>query len=280
MERKPMTREESKAVSIGILKAFHQFCVKNDLKYYLCNGTLLGAIRHKGFIPWDDDIDVMMPRPDYMKFLELVKAGNTIGPYYDVDSPYIDSGSIGTIMSRIFDTRTELTFTNVRFPVDLGCWIDVFPLDGRPASPALRKLQVLEYRVVSDLYICWLTKMGGERRSKIVTVMQYALLPLLPFIRMIGGKRYRAWLWRIVERYGYEESDYVGAMQGFAEERETIVKSHMEPAVLVEFGGGYFYTMANYDEYLTNLYGDYMTPPPEGERRTRHFFEVYKKDGI
>ncbi|MBQ0110447.1 MAG: LicD family protein [Oscillospiraceae bacterium] len=75
MAKRPMTAEELQQNEIDTLTAFHEFCEKNGLRYYLAGGTLIGAIRHKGFIPWDDDIDLAMPRPDYMKMVEILKDG-------------------------------------------------------------------------------------------------------------------------------------------------------------------------------------------------------------
>lgn len=272
MQGKSLTLKELQQVELSILKTFHNFCEKHNLRYYLGGGTLIGAIRHKGFIPWDDDIDVMMPRPDYMKFIKLVDNG-MLTEHYKVDCCYFNPNALSSSV-RIFDTRTELEFENFRIPFKLGCWIDVFPIDGLHPCEKKRKRQFKKLRFVKDMYLCSITKFGGKRRSKLVTVLQYGLLPALPFIRLIKNHQYTAWLDKISRKYDYDTSEYVGVVEGRAVEKEAMKKAHLEPAFLVDFEGEKFYSMANYDEYLTNLYGDYMQLPPESQRVSRHEIDV------
>ena len=128
MAKRPMTVKELQETELEILKAFHRFCEEHHLRYYLSGGTLLGAIRHKGFIPWDDDIDLCMPRPDYMKLVEILKDGQ-LDQYRYLNTRYLDKDCPSS-MIRVCDNRTELDFTEYRIPYQIGCWIDVFPLDG------------------------------------------------------------------------------------------------------------------------------------------------------
>lgn len=277
MSKKRMTLKELQEMELGILKSFHNFCEEHNLRYYLSGGTLLGAIRHKGFIPWDDDIDLCMPRPDYMKLVQILNDGQLDECHY-LNTRYIDKDCPSSII-RICDNRTELNFTEYKIEYRIGCWIDIFPLDGLEDNTTKRYLHFKKMRVAIDLFICCLTKFGQKRRSKIVTILQYGLLPFLPFIRMIGYRRYLDWIDRIAKKCDYNTSEYVGVVGGRAVEREAMKKADMEPAILVDFEGGKFYTMKNYDEYLTNLYGDYMSLPPENERNSRHIIEVYWKEG-
>lgn len=277
MSKRLMTLEELQGVELEILKAFHDFCQEHQLRYYLSGGTLIGAIRHKGFIPWDDDIDICMPRPDYMKLIELSKDG-MIDQYCKIDSRYLDSDCPSSII-RIYDTRTEITFANFKIPYTIGCWIDIFSLDGVDSNERKRNQQFREMRLALDLFICCLTKFGGKRRSKLVSILQHGLLPALPLIRLVGYRRFLDWMDRIARRHPYDDCEYVGVLEGRAQEKEAMKKGNMEPAILVDFEGEKFYTMANYDEYLTNLYGDYMTPPPEAERVSRHEIDIYWKEG-
>lgn len=269
---KKISLQELQKIETDILLAFHNFCIKHSLTYYLAGGSLIGAIRHKGFIPWDDDIDTAMPRPDFMRLLEIVKK-EKIDKFYDVACEYSKSG-LPSYVLRIYDTRTELSFGFSKENTTLGCWIDVFCIDGVETSKIRRKLHFREMRIALDLSILCTTKFGRKRRNKWATVFQYALLPILPIVRLIGHKRIDDWINRIACKIPYDGSEYVGVIGGRAGYKETMLKSRMNPPILVEFEGHNVYTMANYDEYLTNLYGDYMTPPPENERQSRHEISV------
>lgn len=277
MNKRKMTLKELQEAELGILEAFHEFCEKHGLRYYLGGGTAIGAVRHQGFIPWDDDIDLMMPRPDYMKLVELVKEDQMLGDHYKVDCCYFNPNALSSAL-RIFDTRTELTFTNFRIPYTLGCWIDVFPIDGLSPSAAKRKAHFKKMRLAMDIYLCAITKFGGKRRSKLMTVLQYGVAPALPIIRLFKNHQYTAWLDRISRRYDYDKCEWIGVLEGRAEEREAMKKVNLEPARLVDFEGKKFFIMANYDEYLTNLYGDYMKLPPESERVSRHEIDIWWKE--
>ena len=125
---KLMNLQELQKCEFEILVDFQKFCDENHLRYYLCGGTLIGAIRHKGFIPWDDDIDVMMPRPDLDRFIDLNPNGK-LNDHVNIDKMELNENAISAI-TRLYDTRTEVTFTNKRVCQKFGCWIDIFPLDG------------------------------------------------------------------------------------------------------------------------------------------------------
>lgn len=277
MEKRLMTLKELQQVETEMLQAFHDFCEEHGLRYYLGGGTALGAIRHNGFIPWDDDIDVNMPRPDYMKFLELCKNG-WLDTIHKIDSRFVDPDCPSSI-TRIYDSRTEVNFDNFRIPYKIGCWIDIFCIDGLESDKKKQIRHFKQMRIALDLFICCLTKFGGKRRSKLVTVLQYGLVPVLPLIRLVGYKKYLDIMEKIAMRFPYETSEYVGVLEGRAEEKEAMKKSDMEPAKLVDFDGHKFYISANYDEYLKNLYGDYMKLPPEEDRVSRHEINIYWKEG-
>lgn len=278
MSKQPLTLRELQEVELDILNSFHLFCEKHGLRYYMGGGTLIGAIRHKGFIPWDDDIDLMMPRPDYMKLVELVKKDCMLDEKHKIDCCYVNPNALSSAL-RIFDIRTELTFENFRMPYVLGCWIDVFPIDGLHPVPAKRKLHFKEMRLVMDLYLLAITKFGGKRRSKLATVLQYGAAPILPFARLFKNHQYTDWLDKISRRYDYDKCEWVGVLEGRAEEKEALRKADLEPAIKVDFEGRKYWAMANYHEYLTNLYGDYMQLPPESERVSRHEINVFWKVG-
>lgn len=276
MSKKALTLKQLQQIELDILTAFHNFCQEHGLRYYLGGGTAIGAVRHQGFIPWDDDIDLCMPRPDYMKLLELCKDG-MLTPTYRLNNRYLDE-SCPFAITRIYDIRTEVTFSNFRLPYTIGCWIDIFCLDGVSDDPKKQKKQFKNMRITQDLTISCLTKFGGKRRSKLATILQYGLLPALPFIRMVGVKRFLDRNEKICRQYAYEDSEYVAVIGGRAGTGEIMRKADMEPGVLMDFEGRQFYLMANYHQYLTNLYGDYRKLPPEDQRISRHEINIYWKD--
>ena len=124
--KKELSKEEIKNIQMEILKSIHLFCVEHNLRYSLAYGTLLGAIRHKGYIPWDDDVDIMMPRPDYERF---IKEYSNYESKYTVQT-HINDPSYFLAFAKVYDNRTEL----VIFPTKTGVFVDVFPIDGLPDS--------------------------------------------------------------------------------------------------------------------------------------------------
>lgn len=123
---KKIETEEMKKLELDMLIDVAKFCDENDIRYYLSGGTLLGAVRHKGFIPWDDDIDISMPRPDYLKF---VSTYNGSSEFYQVQS-IENNDKYWRTFAKVFDTRTYLKEDAIRMPKDgNGVFIDIFPID-------------------------------------------------------------------------------------------------------------------------------------------------------
>ena len=146
--------DELKKIELEIMKKIHEFCVENKITYYLAYGTLIGAIRHKGFIPWDDDIDILMKREDYNRFLELFPewckdknlsiANPWTKPYY------------GRPMTKVYDNRTFLTEPDFRSDDPYGVFVDIWILDGFP----------------SDGEVKWLNKMKKEKKKLLASCLR------------------------------------------------------------------------------------------------------------
>ena len=132
-----MIEEDFKNCLLDVLQTFHDFCEENKLKYYLIGGGLIGAVRHKGFVPWDDDVDVAMPREDYDKFLALK---NEIPTGYKLSIPFQKDGYTNT-KPRIYSTEYKIQEQFIK-RFTLGPWIDVFPLDNTFNNTILRKLHL------------------------------------------------------------------------------------------------------------------------------------------
>ena len=129
---KRLTLAQIKETELEILLVLDRICRENDLKYSMCAGTLLGAVRHQGFIPWDDDIDICMPRPDYMRLIEMNRKGSALPPYLKLCC--YEDGTLESPYMKIMDLRTYIREENYTQRDVRSLWIDVFPVDGLPDS--------------------------------------------------------------------------------------------------------------------------------------------------
>ncbi len=261
-----LEKDEVKQTIFEILRAFADYCDENGLMYALYGGTLLGAIRHKDFIPWDDDIDILMPRPDYNKFQELF-CTDPIAPEYGLQS--FQQGNLGYPFAKIVHTGTWVS--NPWKKTDYGLWIDIFPMDGVPdneeeSKKILEKEQRRKY---------WLTlshvKIGtGKTRARAI-----GKIPLV-FVAKLGGPMF--WTKQMdtyAQRYRFEDSDYAAMVAFSSGAGERMKKEEFISQVEVEFHGSMFHAPSCWDSYLRNIYGDdYMALPPESERRS-HETTVY-----
>lgn len=267
MSKRVLTGDEIKKIELDILLEFKKFCESNNLKYCLAYGTLLGAVRHKGFIPWDDDIDVCMPRPDYERFIKIFDGYNE---RFKLKSNRLNNMSAP--FTKVIDVTTEIEAKYVDGDIDTNLWIDVFPVDGLPEDDNLlcdyyKKVRI--YRRVLGLIDC---KLGdGSNRFR-----KYSKYILKPIANLIGSKRCIEEIERLALTYDYKESKYVGmitwASNGLG---ERMLKSEFEQSTEVEFEGHKFPAVACWDKYLNNIYGDYMKLPPIEKRRT-HNMVAYK----
>lgn len=255
-----LTLDEIKKVELSILFEFNAFCKKYNLKYYLAGGTLLGAIRHKGFIPWDDDIDICMPRKDYLLFLEKFDECN--------DNLRVKSNlknNFGAPFSKVVDIRTKIDSKYVQNDVDTNLWIDVFPIDGLPESIE----EVKSVYAKCDFYRKILMLSGAKLGEGTTVLKKYAKYILRPLARLYGKQRCIENIEKIATQYPYDECKYVGAITwGLYGVGERMLKSEFEKAVEVEFEGYKFPAFSCWDSYLKGLYGDYMQLPPIEKRKT------------
>lgn len=263
-----LSLEEIQKAELDILVAFDRLCREHGLRYSLVGGTLLGAVRHKGFIPWDDDIDVAMPRPDYEKLRALLLAPN--------ESEYALKGfpneeDADPVFSKLVDERIRVKETFLKH--DLHLWIDVFPIDGLPSDE--KEVEEIydkanKYRRVLIASYADLSK-GKTKFRRFAKNVLHAADKVLPI-----AKSCKNGLQGLAKKYPYEGSPYVGAISwglyGPGERLPAGAFSHM---VEVEFEGMKFPAMYCWDEYLTGIYGDYMQLPPE-DQRVRHEMSVWR----
>lgn len=260
--------KEMKKIELNILIYFTEVCKENNLRYYLGGGTLLGAVRHKGFIPWDDDIDVMMPRPDFQKLLSLsinnenyniIKPG-TAGYYYN--------------FAKLVDTRTILEEKGIKVIDGLGVYIDIFPLDGMPETPDARKKRFKE--------------LNSIRKRINNTCLLKPKFHRNPFAYLNACRIYNSNknidLSSLQKKYldsalknSFDDSEFVFAAGGAYGARDIFPGKWFEKEIELQFENLSVKAFNGYDFYLTQLYGDYMTLPPEDKRVTPHHTIVYFK---
>jgi len=264
---KKMTNTEIKQEELKILDNFSDFCKKNSLKYYLCGGSLLGAVRHNGFIPWDDDIDLMMPRPDYEKLLKM---------YPKSDKYYIVASELNNFDRPFAKIIDQATIVKSRYKDgDMGLWIDVFPIDGLPDDIETVKYIYKRndfYRSILKLSNCKL----GEGKGLIKKLSKFILKPLA---NIYGVKKCIKEIEKYAFIYPYEESEYIGVVtNGLYGAGERMIKKEFEIPVDFLFEGRIMPGPSCWDSYLHGIYGEYMTLPPIEKRKT-HEMEAYWKNG-
>lgn len=268
MKKRELTIEEIKKIEYGILKDVKNFCEKNHIQYFLACGTALGAVRHNGFIPWDDDIDIAMPRPDYEEFLS--KYSSEKYAIYDArvkrNYPYA--------FAKVCSEDTVL-IEHIERPVPLGVYIDVFPIDGFPnnVKEQKRHLNLIEW----DLRVLSWKRISPNKNKDILHKIYegIAKILLLPISIEVLVKK----LDRDVRKYPYQTSSYVGHFVSKAPWGSDVKpKEIFENAVKHIFEEDEFWIPGQYEEYLRLEYGDYMKLPPLEKRVTHHDYVAYLKD--
>lgn len=266
---KKMSLEEIKVVQLNILKEVSSFCEKNNINYFLAGGTLLGAIRHKGYIPWDDDIDLLMPRPDYDLFLKLFNKDNNKN--IKVLSNEIDS-SFPYTFAKVIDCNTYLK-ENTLLNYPLGINIDIFPIDGFPNDLKKSKRFIRKVGLLKNIYTVKIIKKRKDRNIVKKIILNVAKMFAKPFNILALVKK----IILLSKTYKYEECKFVGCLVWGYGIKERVPKFVFENAIDVEFEHSLYKAPVGYDIYLKSLYGDYMKLPPEEKRKTHHSYIAYWK---
>lgn len=249
---------------LDIFKWFHELCDRENLVYYAQGGTVLGAVRHNGFIPWDDDIDVGMPRMDYEKFIGLAEKINNESRYY-IEFPN-DKIDFVYPYCKIYDTKTTL-IENTKYRTKRGIFIDVFPIDGignsmKESVRNFRKIDRKKNLLCSR--ICTIRK--GRELYKNLSIMAFGMVPFLNPLKIIKD------IEKSSKRYDYDKCKYVANLCGAWHEKEIMEKQWVSKPILCKFENTSMYIPQNYDKYLSRLYGSYMQLPPVEKRKTHHDF--------
>ena len=249
---------------IKMISWFDSFCRENDLKYYAVAGTMLGAVRHKGFIPWDDDIDVGMPRNDYEKLKRIM--GEKIFEHYVLETPQSSRYDYSYSYSKIYDINTTL-IERKKTPVTRGTFIDIFPLDGYGKDKKQARKIYLSKRMKYNLYISRVSAVRKERDvKKNVAIVLSGLIP------GINNRKMRDNLDFASKTLSFANSNWIGYYCGHWGFKEIMPKEWFGNPKEYEFEGVSIFGVENSEEYLSYLYGDWRKLPPEEKQITHHDF--------
>jgi len=261
---------EIQLVELKLLTDFDEYCRKHELHYSICSGTLLGAVRHKGFIPWDDDIDVQMPREDYNSFIRMAsqeKTFNIVG--YGINkkgkieyAPYI----------RIVDPKTMIKQIYLDNDTNTSLYIDVLPLDGFPDSKEERHRIIIRKELIRKCLVWANTKIGTGKTA----LRMIFKIPIVLICKAIGANAFaKSWA-KLAMRYKISECKDMAVIGGnYYKEKEYVPREEWFKLTEVEFEGKMFSCMGCWKRHLELLYGDYMRLPPVAERVSHHSFTAY-----
>lgn len=266
---KELSVEEYKPMLVDMLLFFHDFCEKHGIKYYMTGGTLLGAVRHKGFIPWDDDIDLNIPRFDYEKLLDSFC--DPTGRYKIIS---IRDNGYYLPSAKIIDTTTIMR-ENYDVTLDIGLFIDLFPMDNLSNDIAEAKWMfrtIKKYRDGVTIKNLLIDKQRAFCKNVILEIGKGLLAPFK-----------RDYLLKKIDKKSrkYENNEmtqFVGTVAtGIYGEKEILKSEWFAQRVLLQFENKMFYAPVGYKEFLTQLYGDYMTLPPKEKQVSHHDSKVWLK---
>lgn len=263
-------RERWNQILLGCLDRFKEICEEHKLTYFCVGGTVIGAVRHNGMIPWDDDIDVAMPRPDYERFITLCRTID-LGPF---ELASTDMKGYPCYFAKFCDARTSLIEIE-RVPCLYGVYIDVFPIDGTASDLDEAKRQMKRFKR-------WNNKLDAVLAH--LTIGEYLGLALKPrewgrmALQTLSVLTGREWLRRLIVRkldalakaYDYDTASLVAVYGGAWAEKDISRKEWILPLGTHQFEGREVFIPGNYDAYLTGIYGNYMQLPPEEKRVSHH----------
>lgn len=264
---KELSLKEIREGQLEILRHVAAYCKGKDLTYFLCGGSLIGAVRHQGYIPWDDDIDIMMPRPDYEKF---VREFNVSGlSLFDIDTdttytlPFVKVGS----------NETVIEGKNYLKNLNIGVNIDIFPIDGFPEQSDLQLKKIKKLRIYINLL-----KTKNLQIEKKWSISKKIIFGMFRPISMVFSNKFLInKINYIAKRDEFIHSEYAGiAVWGYGE-KEICKRSWFDGHKLLPFEKDSFYAPVGTEQYLETVYGDFMKLPPESERVSNHWFKVYQK---
>lgn len=261
-----LTVEENKEYQLKILNSVHDYCIQNGIRYFLIAGSLLGAVRHKGYIPWDDDIDLAMLREDYERFVR-----EFFIPGYYIVAPEIHTEGYYLPYAKICMKDTYVCENTKKTTVKMGINIDLFPIDIVPENKKkrrreLRKIQL--NRKILDIIDTPLSKRRSLGRNIALAILQTVLFP-------VSARKIIDNIVYLSKKNNRENSMLCGEIVWGCGEREIVNRSVFDGVQYLDFEGKEYSVPVGWDEWLNNRYGDYMKLPPFEQQVSHHDCNAY-----
>ncbi len=267
MEYQPDDLKRLQSAELSILEEIDELCTRHDIPYFLESGSALGAMRHEGFIPWDDDIDICMFRSDYERFIELFEESRSTDRF---DLVFYRNGKAFFPFAKVVDTTTVVYENFVRKDVGTGVWVDIFILDG--IDPAMQNLKAL-YRKRNRANLLYSFTVADPNVGSSAMV-KLAKRIICPIVRNRDPKKSARIIDETASRLCSGESPFVTDFVGEGLPEHVFDRKLFEPEE-VAFEGRRYFAPRGYEEILTTIYGDWRTPPTE-DNRPIHTCEAYK----
>ncbi|WP_415945839.1 LicD family protein [Selenomonas montiformis] len=282
---KELTPTEIKKIQIDMLEEVKTFCEMHGLNYYLSGGTLLGAVRHKGYIPWDDDIDLMMPRKDYEWF--LIHYRNEM---YSVHT--VELGEERPLAMMFMKNNTKLTdLSGSPYDVAEHLYIDIFPIDNLSNNKVIRNFLCLVKELLIYCYdgalLEYKSTMRYNDRSAGLFSWKRRVRNIVKYIFITFFRHTSSGFWgrlahQLSKFYAHRDTKWKGVMITQAHHNhglgELLPAKFFEDKVLLEFESKLYSAPVGYEKYLSSLFGNYMQLPPEEKRISHHDFRVFMED--